>query len=180
MPKPPPKFYNVELPTKTYLRKFVSGKNITILDYNSTLGTLILCLLDKKIFNTNMNDEDMTRRLQYMNDKIVFTCSINTLFYKGLILTCDKIIAINRYIEHSFVEELHMWCRSNTANRIWRPGIDKAIYSFAEKYQINIDEDITFDALKKAEYRHRQRLEVKLKSFVPPKKPPTSMYAYAV
>lgn len=176
--------YAIRIPTKTYLRKYITAKNSLDLTYNSTLGTIILCLLDKKSHNINMNEKAMESRLQYMNDRITFTTSINTLFYKGLVLTTDKIIAINRYMENAFLEDLHHWCTKDLPgkaiiDRGWIRGIDLSIESFAKNYGIELDVDISYDALKKAEYRYRKRLQEKTKNFVPPINGIQSMYSLA-
>ncbi|MGN6293783.1 MAG: hypothetical protein ACTHMV_13650 [Chitinophagaceae bacterium] len=161
------KLYTIKVPTKTYLRKYATVKYGTELKYNSTLGIILLSFLEKKVFSTKMNEADVNTRLQYMNDFLVFTSSIKTAGWKGLHLSQDKVIAINRFLESNFVEEMHSYCCRHKKNQTWRPGIDKAIHSFAEQYGIIVDVDITFDALKKSEYRYRRALEEKKVSFVP-------------
>src|SRR5436190_297716 len=120
----PPQTYTIEVLTKSYLRKYIAAKNGDhfILNYNTTIGTLILCLLGRDGFNINMNNSDMDVRISYMNDKIVFFVPITTLSYKGHSLTNDKIIAINRYIENEFAEELYKHCEHTIEKRSWRPG----------------------------------------------------------
>jgi hypothetical protein len=125
-----------------------------------------------------MNQRDTAMRISSLNDQIVYHTSIKTMAYKGHALSEDKIIAINRYMENSFVQDLHRWCDGERAKRDWRPGIDKAIYSFAERNNIIVDTDISFDALKQAEYRYRTRLQTKNKSFVLPQNRQSAMYNF--
>lgn len=168
----PPRTYTIEVPTKSYLRKYITAKNggDLQLNYNTTLGTLVLCLLEKDYFSINMNTESKDVRISYMTDKITFVVRASTMYYKGFSLSNDKIIAINRYMENEFAEELHKYCQGNIEKRDWRPGRNKAVYTFAEKYGIDLYEDISFEALKKAEYRFRIRSEKKpekiIQSFV--------------
>lgn len=164
----PASTYTIKIPTKIYLRKYLLVKNgIPFpLNYNSTFGTLILCLLGKKSFDINMNDQKITNRIAGFNDHFIAISPISTMKNKGHSLTNDKIIAINRYLENEFAEELHKFCNDNIEKRNWRPGINKAIYQFAEKYGIEVDIDISFDALKQAEYRYRKRIHGKPQTFV--------------
>jgi hypothetical protein len=43
-----------------------------------------------------------------------------------------------------------------------------ALEDFCKRYNIEIEEDITFEALKKKEYRERKKLKEKLSKLVPP------------
>jgi len=89
------------------------------------------------------------------------------MYYAGFSLDDNKIIAINRYFEEQFQEELYNFCQNNIKDKKWRPGIAKAIASFTETYGIIMDEDVTLDALKQAEFRHRKNIEKTLQTFVP-------------
>lgn len=166
--------YTVSVPTKAYLRKFLYCEfgNPIKLDYNSSLGTLVLCLLDNESFSINTAEKNKESRIQYMNDRVQFTAPISTMYWKGHSLSRDKIIAINRYIENEFIRELSHYCKTNLKSRSWRPGYKDAIYSFCEKYDIEVEEDVTFEALKKAESRYRERKEKKSQSFLTKNVPP--------
>jgi hypothetical protein len=172
----PPRTYSVDIPTKTYLRKYVHAVygNPVQLKYNTNLGILVLCLLEKDHFTVDMNKEKMDVRLSYMNDKIGIITPLSKMQKRGFSLTNNKIIAINRFIETEFQQELYKYCRDNKQDRSWRPGIDKSIHAFAEQFGILVDIDITFEALKKAEYRYRKNLQEKLATFVPPPSRPSS------
>jgi hypothetical protein len=169
----PSRSYTVIVPTKTYLRKYLHAQygNPIKLDYLTTLGNLVLCLLDNKTFTINVSEKYKEQRIQYMNDEVHFTAPISTMYWKGFTLSKDKIIAVNRFIENDFVRELSFYCKSNLKNRAWRPGIKEAIYSFCQEHQIEMDEDVTFDALQKSEFRYRkreeQRKEKKLHNILP-------------
>jgi hypothetical protein len=181
------RLYTICIPTKAYLKKYIQVEYGTIvgtpikLDYLTTLGTLILCLLENDDFSINMNNSKKESRIQYMNDEINFTAPLNTMRYKGHSLSKDRIIAINRHIENEFIRELSFYCKTNLKNRAWRPGIKEAIYSFCEKYGIDVEIDVTFEALKKSESRYRERKEKKSKnisqtSVPPPQSPLSSLF----
>jgi hypothetical protein len=179
--------YSVNVPTKAYLRKYIYAEHgwPLELNYTTTLGTLILCMLGNEEFSINMNNGDKETRIQFMNDEIEFTAPLNTMRYKGYSLNRDKIIAINRYIENSFVEDLHRYCKYNIKDTAWRPGIHKAIEAFAESYGIVLEEDISFEALKKAEFRYKKRMEEKklqktLQRFVPNQQKPLQSVLFPI
>ncbi|OLY92310.1 hypothetical protein [Cnuella takakiae] len=180
MTKAPQGNYTVKVPTKTYLRKYVTaslGAPIA-LNYSSTLGTLILSLLEMDSFSVNMNLVKQDTRLTSFDDCIEAVSSIKTMRYKGYSLTPTKIIAINRFLENAFIEDLYIHCKSSLKKREWRPGIEDGIRSFAEGCGIIIDEDISLDALKKAEWRFRKKKEErKLQTFVLPQRG-TSAFAF--
>lgn len=107
-----------------------------------------------------MNKNDSAIRISYMQDTVNFCASFKTMAYKGHSINPDKIIAINRYFEDVFIDDLYRFCLERTKGSSgWRPGIDAAIEEFARAFNIIIDTDISFDALKKAEYRHRKKQE---------------------
>ena len=142
------------------------------LNYRSILGTVILCVLSKDYFSINMNSKKKEYRLDGFKDEIVFTSTLNTMFYKGHSLSPDKIIAINRYLEDLFIEDLYRYCKDNIKMRDWRPGIEQAICNFCDIHGIEIDTDITLDALKKAEYRYRIKQKENSQTFVLPQNKP--------
>jgi hypothetical protein len=179
-----PQAYTVKVPTKTHLRKFIYAKHgyPLKLNYQTNYGTIILCMLNREDFSIKMSQFKIDVRLAHMNDSIELTSPINTMHYKGYNMSSDAVIAVNRYFENEFAEELYRYCRDNIKDRNWRPGIHQAIHSFAEIYGIEVDIDISFEALKKCEWRYRKREEEKQMSrkknsvtFVPPGAKPLQM-----
>lgn len=161
----PNRTYSVIVPTKAYLRKYIYAEygQPLELNYLTTLGNLVLCMLGNELFSINMNNNDKDSRIQYMNDTIEFMAPISTMRYKGHSLSKDRIIAINRFIEDDFVAKMSLYVQKNLKSRTWRPGYKDAIYAFAEENGIEVEIDITFEALKKAESRYRIREEEKKK-----------------
>lgn len=178
--KKPQLTYSVKVPTKSYLRKYIYAKygQPIKLNYTTTLGTLILCMLDKEAFTVKMSEQKKEQRIQYMNDEIILTAPLTTMRWKGYSLTKDKIIAINRYLEDLFVEDLHRYCKFNIKDTAWRPGIKDAIFSFADAYGIDVETDISFEALKKAEFRYKKKNEKKVVTFVPTSGKPSQLDFY--
>lgn len=173
MSKPSASTFMVKVPTKTYLRKYVYAMhNLSLtLNYNSILGALVLSLLDRECYSIDLSASRQDARLSTFTDEIVFTSPIRKS-YKGIFLTPSKIIAINRFLENAFVEDLYVHCRASLKKRDWRPGIEDGIRSFVDLCGIVIDTDVTIDALKKAEWRYRKRKEEQMQSFILPQSRP--------
>lgn len=181
----PPRTYSVKVPTKAYLRKYIYARwgqpGLPLkLDYTTIYGTMILCLLDKESFTIAMSDRYKEVRTSYFKDHVEFVAPITSMHFRGHSLSQDKVIAINRFFEDFFVEDLYRFCKHHIdpqPKQSRRPGIDKAIYSFADMYGIDLEDDITFEALKKAEWRYRKKHQEKMLSFVPSlKKPSQSLF----
>jgi len=169
----PLRAFTVKVPTKTYLRKFLNKLygTPTPLTYWNPIGTFVLSLLGKDTFDINMNAAKTKTRLANYNDEIEFIGGFKTMGYKGHSINPDKIIAINRFLEDLFAGLLYQYCLLKKSERKWRPGYDNAIEDFAKLCGIEIDVDISMDALKKVEYRYRKRQEGILQTFVLHKKP---------
>jgi hypothetical protein len=181
MQKPPPKTYSVDIPTKTYLRKYVYfryGYPFRLF-YKYNLSTLILCLLDKENFTVDMNYQKIDVRMSYMNDKIICYAPLKKMGEKGFSLSNSKIIAINRFIETEFTEELYKYCRDNIQKKEFKPGYEKSINEFATSMGIIVGIDISFDALKQAEFRYRKNLKNIFPTFVTHRNNPGNLLAIA-
>ena len=165
----PSRTFSVKVPTKTYLRKYLQAMYAEelLLHYRSDIGTFILSTLTKETHDVKLNAEDIADRLSKMTDTVTFAGSLGTMDYKGHTVDPEKIIAINRFLEQMFVKDMHLFCATQKRPRAWRPGISDAIYAFAEGLKLELPEDTTFDALKKAESRYRKKLEQKFVGFVP-------------
>lgn len=164
------KTFAVSIPTKTYLKKYIHrryGYPIAI-NTQTLFGMVVNSLLDKK---TYQDTPDFQRDIRYNSfvDKIELVIPAYKVYsYKeGLNISKDKVIVINRYFELQFEEDLHRYCfnRVDTAGREMRYkgkggcGYEKAINEFAEIYGIDLEIDITFECLKKSEYRLRKKIE---------------------
>jgi len=86
----------------------------------------------------------------------------------GFIITNDQVIQFNRFVDDLFEEYLYIFVQKNTKQNQRYCGFKEAIELFAQIHNIEIDVDITFDTLKKAEYRHRKNIEKKLVASLSP------------
>lgn len=149
--------YSIRIPAKPYIAKFAHRRyGFPVLINNSTaLSALIRGLLHKPGFNIKHSCTKENLRLRYFTGAIQCAAPISQMPQIGYALTTDHIIQINAFLEEDFKERLQLFV-AKTAN--WdqrRSGIDQAIEAFALYYNIILDEEISFDGLKKMEYRAR-------------------------
>lgn len=165
------KTFSVSIPSKSYLRKYLHkryGYPIP-LNHQTLIGTTVLALLEKKIYSDRSNQEDVFRTYSSYTDKVEFVIAQSFVYKTGHMLEVPphKAIVINRHFEAHFEEELYAFCQKEITSHRKYPRYDLAYERFAEKYGIEFDVDITYEAIKKMEYRFRKKLEQNLTAPVP-------------
>lgn len=162
------KNYTIRIPTTTYIKKYLYahyGYPIKLNNHNP-VGVMVIALLQKKSV-TSLNIAKKDTRFMHLNDQIVCQGQFWIADRAGLSLDDDAVIQLNRFFEASFEETLYQFVRFQITTPGRYPGYDKALNLFAENYGIELEEDITFDGLKKIEYRFRKKHEKLMPSFVP-------------
>ena len=165
------KTFAVSIPTKSYLRKYLHkryGYPIP-LNHQTLIGTAVLAMLEKKIHSDRSNALDVYKTYSSYNDKVQFVVPASFVYKTGHMLEVPshKAIVINRHFEGHFEEELYAFCQREIRAHRKHPGYDQAYERFAARYGIEFDIDITYEALKKMEYRFRKKLEQNLTATVP-------------
>lgn len=160
------KFYEIQVPCKPYIRKFaVSLYGETIhADSSTTLGLIITHSLEKNYYTTRHLTE--VKRAEFLRER---PCNISIKINKwqfeaiGHDIKGGTHLTINRFLETLFDENLylHVSCRLKEDKEM--KGYKDAIIEFAEKHclvlfpDIGEKEDITYEGLKKKEYRFRKK-----------------------
>ena len=149
--------YKVSIPAKPYIAKFAHKRygNPVSINNASTLSALIRGLLHKPAFDCKYSISKSDLRFKYFTSLIECTAPLTQMAQLGYALTTDQIIQVNTFLEEDFKERLMLFVAKSADWQQRRAGIDQAIEAFAEYYSILIDEEITFDGLKKMEYRAR-------------------------
>ena len=171
--------FAVSIPTKTHIRKYVHSINghTIVAGHDTLIGSVMMICLANKV-TSHTTKEYREARIKTYPDRVQVIVPAHYVFNRhvGLTLSEDSIITINRFLENAFLQDLYRYCRTsiNPLNR--RHGYDRSIEEFAGIHGIELEEDVTFEALKKAEYRYRKRLEGQDEKktgsavdFVPPK-----------
>jgi len=152
------KYYLVKVPCKRYIRKFITsifGDPVKA-DRSSSVGCFLNSILTKNTYESrNIGDVFDTK---YMHDHIPFMINKFQFTHIGFDVPKDKVLELNRYLENMFEEMLYSYCHVRIDIN---PERKKLIEEFVRLYKIEVDEDISMDALVKMEYRFRKGIEKK-------------------
>ncbi len=165
------KFYTINIPTKSYLKKYLVGKygHPIILNYSTLIGSTVLAFLSKKI-PTDTSDWKKDIRYRSFTDEIWFKIAASQVqsYHHGMNITQQQVIVINRHFENEFEEYLFHFCNYQIAKNT-RTTRKRSIELFAETFNIEIDLDVTFECLKKSDYRTGLKFKNISDAFVPQK-----------
>lgn len=162
------KYLTLKLPCKLYIARFVQqryGKSVKA-DNSSVLGFFVKMALEKKRYeNRNLTDSFIHKGYEGTIDILVNKWQVAHI---GFDISTDNIMFLNRFLEEQFQEALYYHClayvKTNEKANKKVQGYKVAIEKFAELNKIEIDFDITYDGLKKMEYRQRRKQEVSIPS----------------
>lgn len=157
-------FYTIHLPVKTYIRKYLEQRfgNPIVIDGKTIISDIVLSKLSSKL-NSKLPPTDIDTRLNRFTDQIPIRIPFHYWYSLEKTFSQHSIVRINRFFENSFEEDLH---KHVDLQMRYIPKMERktAIESFAAEHRLDIELDITFEAMKKMEYRHRQEKENSKKS----------------
>jgi len=177
---PAKKYLSIKVPTRTYLKKFTHYKlgNDFFSEGPHHIQKYLSAILQKNSYNYNFN------QLNYQfNDTLVVFLTKSQFLKNGYGIPPGKVMDLNNYIETLFDEELYNFCKdflkyqdvakkavfafmetyqikvqARQVRKLQRePTLKYALEAFADKLSIEIEKDISFEALKKMEYRFRTK-----------------------
>jgi len=159
--------FKLTIPTKPYLAKYLYtlyGKPIVFTTTNY-FGTTLLGYLTTRLYL--QNQAHIThRKFDEFNTPLHVSLPFHWLKnyqYKTSIPKVN-IIYLNKHFEEKFTRELYWYCHILALTGV---EFKDALEQFCKRYNIEIEEDITFEALKKKEYRERKKLKENLSKSVP-------------
>lgn len=155
------RYHSLKIPIKPYLRKYAHrlyGPDI-FANRETALGALICLSLEKEIYESRHQQSEKKRNL-YTDALPVFVSDWHWTAI-GFEVSPEAVAIINSFLENLFNESLYMYCTIHSSEAGRYKGFNKAYYKFCIDYGLDIDTDITMDALKKKEYRYRLQLERK-------------------
>lgn len=145
--------FTIHLPCKTYIRKYIIAHYTQInLPADNTFADVILAMLTSTL-PTKLGKLQLDEQLARYTDKLPIRLQFNLFYRVQHQITLHNTIRLNRYFQNLFKEDL-----CNTVERIHRfTGIDRrtAIEYFAANHGIDVEIDITMEALVKMEQRYR-------------------------
>jgi len=156
------KYIPISIPVKPYIKKYIHAiyGQVIVVSFKTFVGMNVYCLLQKKGSEKQRFKKDTQVRYNLLTDKIRLLVPKDLLYRAGIDIPEDKSVILNNMFENQLSEHLHNFCE---AYQVVGRERKEAIEHFCIKYDIEIDVDITFDALSKSEYRRRKRNEKFLK-----------------
>jgi hypothetical protein len=146
--------YSVSVPCKTYVRKYfctLYGDTIQLNQQSDTFDTILTKMVTKPL--QRLNHHKLNQAFLFYNNQIKFQLPIDYFHRLDKDLDRQQIFSINRFLENVFESDLFTIVNIGAAFGIERRT---AIESFARNYNIILEEDITYEALKQSEYRLRK------------------------
>ena len=144
------------IPVKGYLHKYATrieniGDNPLDLTNCGVIGFQLKLLLENKT-NVNHKDKVSNNTLTKYDSALKFKIHYRWSAYNNLFISRQSIVIFNSFLYYLFHEDLLKCILRGERDGI---PIKDSIFTFAEMYGIVIDEDISFEAIKKASYRLR-------------------------
>lgn len=149
------KSFTFQLPVKKYVKKYLSGifGDTIPAQMETDIGFVILTTLTSRLEGKVCRGYNNQFKNPW-HSTIVFTIPFHYFYLTKKEISIHTCILLNRYLENKFEQALSIHVEKHIA----RGGLIKqAIEDFCRLYQIQIDEDITLDALKQMEYRSRKK-----------------------
>lgn len=159
----PAKYFSVNIPTTTHLKQFLLKRygNPIAINNSSLLGVVLISVLDKTNFHVHLTPKEKIYSFKLYNDLLPCMAPFSLMKDYHYSITIDQAIQINRYYENLFEECLYIFCARRINPHKREKGYFNAIYEFAELNNIAIGKDVSYECLKKIEYRYRKNLEKK-------------------
>lgn len=147
------------MPCKRYLAKFAHSLYGSPIPANSSsfIGLFIEFALTKNRYGSRSPEcfKHLDGHLQVQLSRWQFDRI-------GFDVAPEHALAVNSILDDLFCQHLYIWVVRHTNPNVRYSGTKEAMLSFADRHGIIVDddqEDISFEALKKKEYRTRMRLE---------------------
>jgi hypothetical protein len=155
--KPTKGYYTIDIPTKPYLKKYLQslyGDPLTF-SRDDYFGSTLTGYLQRKFYS--QNEKELTYR---KFDTFSTTLTVHmpawwlTESHFGTDIPEDNIIFLNKHFENLFEEKLVTFTMSLGMANV---NVKTALELFCKMHNIEIDVDITYDALKQKHYRGRKK-----------------------
>lgn len=148
------------LPCKTHIKKFVTatlGAPI-IVDLKTDTGFVILSTLTSRL-EGKVPRGSIDHWEDRYKDKLTFRIPIHYFSISKKETSPFTFVLLNRYFENLFEKEFNIFVGKKKNEGA---TIKKCIEDFLDQYGIDLEIDISFDAIKKSEWRYRKTLSNKV------------------
>lgn len=150
--------FSLVIYTKPYLKKYLHSLygNPLIFDKDNLFGVTVAAFLDKPL-DFHVTKEELRCRTDKYTEKMEVFLPRTILTKRrslGYDLTDQHTITLNKFFETRFTEDLARWCELGA---IYKVEFKKNLEDFCYRHKIELEYDISFDAIKKKEYRFRDK-----------------------
>lgn len=159
------KLFKVHIPTKTYLKKFITHYegDPPVINNQSHFTRYVFACLDKTVIrDRSYRPKNLSE--QGHNDQLTMLVTARTFTHIGHSISTEKAMYINNFIKDAFAERLTL----SVTNIHIRKGqeIRKALEAFCEMHRIEVEVDISMDNLIKIYHRTLRSIEPAAKNNV--------------
>lgn len=155
----PKAYFSVTILTKPYLKKYLHTLygNPIVFTTDNLFGVIIAAMLERPI-EFQRTKEALRCRVDHYTQSVEIHCPMAFLTKGryGFDINERHILTLNKFYEAIFEEKLYQFCAMHSIGRV---EIKDSLEEFCRLHGIEIDEDITWEALKKKEYRYRKNLQ---------------------
>lgn len=152
--------FKLTLPVKPYIRKYLAvlyGDPI-IINLNTDIGFAVLNALASRMeFKISKGNIDLFQNR--FTDEIELRIPIHYFSLTKKDVSSNTIVLLNRYLEYKF--DLELKVHLATSKVPYGTTVKKGIELFLSIYNIEMDVDITYEAITKANWRHNKNLSDK-------------------
>ena len=152
-------YYTIAVPTKPYLKKYLQslyGKPM-IFDRDNYFGTSLVGYLERKFF-TRQSETISYRHFDEFTAALIISMPswwiIRTHFATDI--PTGNVIYINKHFEERFEEDLVKFC---LVLQLGGVEVKQALETFCAMHEIELDVDMTFEAIKQKHYRARKKFK---------------------
>lgn len=143
----------LELPVTAHIKKFCDSffGNPVVLDDSSSHVIALKVFLDLPAQIELFHEDKETRVLPnfvYLKNQ--------RMRYMRILLRKSNAQQMLKYLDKVFEEELHLYVTNHSIKKSHTEGEKHSIEAFCENHNIEIDVDISWDALQKLYYRYKK------------------------
>jgi hypothetical protein len=152
-------YFIIKLPTKAYLKKYLQTLYGTLVSFSTRdyFGMSIASALENPL---RIQHRPCITKIRFDTFDTILDIKAPRWWLEkyqfGHVLNEHQVITINKLFETKFEDDLYNFC-----TQLSFVGVETkiAILQFCDRFNIEIDVDVTYEALKKKEYRFRKNLE---------------------
>lgn len=148
------------LPVKTYIRKYIESSygDPTIINLSTDVGFVVLNTLASRMEN-KLGKGNIDLFQNRFVDKVIFRIPFHYFSLTKKEVSPHTVVLLNRYFENKFDHDMNVFI--SNSNVPYGTQIKTGIEKFLAIHNIEMDVDVTYEALSKSLYRYSKNLSKK-------------------